>query len=88
MAEKLDLKDVSNSKECMMSYVFKREALINLLKEKGIIFREMSWEEIKGLLGKHTSSARPLQFIQNLNVFLKFLVSGHRYCCRADKRMV
>lgn len=49
MAEKLDLNDVGKSKEFMMSYVIKREALINLLKEKGIIFREMSWEEIKGL---------------------------------------
>lgn len=55
MAEKLDLKDVSNSKESMMDYVFEREALFNLLKEKGIIFREMSWEEIKGLRGEHTS---------------------------------
>ena len=51
MAEKLDPKDVANSKEFVVSYVFKREALINLLEEKGIIFREMAWEEIKGLRG-------------------------------------
>jgi hypothetical protein len=56
MAGKFDLKDVSNSKESMMSYVFEREALINLLEKKGIIFREMSWEEIRGLRRKPNSS--------------------------------
>ncbi len=56
MAKRQDLKEVGNSKEFMMSYVFKREALINLLDKKGIILREMSWEEIKGLRGKHPSA--------------------------------
>ena len=55
MAEKLDPKEVGNSKEFMVSYVFKREALINLLEKKGIIFKEMSLDEIKGLGGKHAS---------------------------------
>jgi hypothetical protein len=55
MAEKLDLKEAVSFEEILMSNIFEQEAIINLLEKKGIIFREMSWEEIKGLRGKHPS---------------------------------
>ena len=47
MAEKLDKKQTVDFKELLMSEVIQSEALINLLDEKGLIFKKELLEEMK-----------------------------------------
>ena len=51
--KKLDLKEMFTLEELIMSNVFTQEALINLLREKGLITNEELIEEIKNLKIKH-----------------------------------
>ncbi len=53
MAEKMDLKEIVGLEELILSNVFTQEALINLLREKGIITNEELIKEIKKLKIKH-----------------------------------
>jgi len=53
MAKKLDLKEMFTLEELIMSNVFTQEALINLLRKKGLITNEELIEEIKNLKIKH-----------------------------------
>ena len=53
MAEKMDLKEMVTLEELIMSNVFTQEALINLLRRKGLITNEELIEEIKQLKIKH-----------------------------------
>lgn len=47
--KKLDLKEMVTLEELIMSNVFTQEALINLLRKKGLITNEELIEEIKNL---------------------------------------
>lgn len=47
MAEKLDIKETVTFEELLMSNTFTQEALVNLLKKKGIITKRELLEEIK-----------------------------------------
>lgn len=49
MAKNLDLKEMVTLEELIMSNVFTQEALINLLRKKGLITNEELIEEIKNL---------------------------------------
>lgn len=49
MAEKLDQKETITFEELLMSEVYTREALINLLEKKGLINKKELLEEIKRL---------------------------------------
>lgn len=51
--KKLDLKEMFTLEELIMSNVFTQEALINLLRKKGLITNEELIEEIKQLKIKH-----------------------------------
>lgn len=51
--KKLDLKEMFPLEELIMSNVFTQEALINLLRKKGLITNEELIEEIKNLKIKH-----------------------------------
>lgn len=51
--KKLDLKEMFTLEELIMSNVFTQEALINLLRKKGLITNEELIEEIKNLKIKH-----------------------------------
>lgn len=51
--KKLDLKEIVTFEELIMSNVFTQEALINLLRKKGLITNEELIEEIKNLKIKH-----------------------------------
>lgn len=53
MAKKLDLKEMVTLEELIMSNVFTQEALINLLRKKGLITNEELIVEIKNLKIKH-----------------------------------
>jgi len=57
MAEKLDLKEVVDLKELLMSNVFEQEALVNLLDRKGIISKAEILEEIKRLKKKQSKTS-------------------------------
>jgi hypothetical protein len=52
MSEKLNSKEIVSFEKLLMSNVYTQEALINLLKKKGIIKKEELAEEIKGLREK------------------------------------
>ena len=47
MAEKLDLKELIDFKELLMSEVIQSEALINLLDKKGIISKQELLNEMR-----------------------------------------
>ena len=47
MAKKLDLREIVDFKELLMSGVIQSEALINLLDKKGLIFKDELLEEMK-----------------------------------------
>ncbi len=49
MAEFLDPKELTNLRELVMSLVWREEALVNLLEEKGILTRKGILERIKAL---------------------------------------
>jgi hypothetical protein len=49
MAEKLDQKEMVSFEELLLSEVYTREALINLLEKKGLINKKELLEEIKRL---------------------------------------
>jgi|GEM_PF-1941155 len=51
--KKLYLKEMVTLEELIMSNVFTQEALINLLRKKGLITNEELIEEIKNLKIKH-----------------------------------
>lgn len=51
--KKLDLKEIVTFEELIMSNVFTQEALINLLRKKGLITNEELIEEIKNLKIQH-----------------------------------
>jgi hypothetical protein len=53
MAKKLDLKEMVTLEELIISNVYTQEALINLLRGKGLITNEELIEEIKNLKIKH-----------------------------------
>ncbi|MDP3048489.1 MAG: hypothetical protein Q8N12_03540 [Thermodesulfovibrionales bacterium] len=53
MAKKMDLKDIVTLEELIMSNVYTQEALINLLRKKGLITNNELIEEIKNLKVKH-----------------------------------
>lgn len=53
MAKKLDLKEMVTLEELIMSNVFTQEALINLLRKKGLITNEELIKELKNLKIKH-----------------------------------
>ena len=53
MAKKLDLKEMVTLEELLMSNVYTQEALINLLRKKGLITNKELIEEIKQLKIKH-----------------------------------
>ena len=56
MAEKGDWKDLVSLEELIMSNVYTQEALINLLRKKGIITNDELIEEIKNLKVKTQNS--------------------------------
>ena len=56
MAEKMDLKDIVSLEELIMSNVYTQEALINLLRKKGLITNNELIEEIKNLKVKTQNS--------------------------------
>lgn len=49
MADKLDSKKAATFEELLLSEVYTREALINLLEKKGLINKKELLEEIKRL---------------------------------------
>ena len=49
----MDLKDIVTLEELIMSNVYTQEALINLLRKKGLITNNELIEEIKNLKVKH-----------------------------------
>lgn len=53
MATKLDLKEMVTLEELIMSNVYTQEALINLLRKKGLITNGELIEELKNLKIKH-----------------------------------
>lgn len=53
MAKKMDLSEIVTLEELIMSNVFTQEALINVLRKKGLITNEEIIEEIKRLKIKH-----------------------------------
>ncbi len=53
MAKKMDLKEVVGLEELILSNVFTQEALINVLRKKGIITNEELVEEIRKLKLQH-----------------------------------
>ena len=56
MAEKGDWKDLVSLEELIMSNVYTQEALINLLRKKGLITNNELIEEIKNLKVKTQNS--------------------------------
>lgn len=54
----MDLKDIVTLEELIMSNVYTQEALINLLRKKGLITNEELIEEIKNLKLKHQNIAQ------------------------------
>ncbi len=53
MADKMDIKEMVELEELILSNIFTQEALINLLRKKGIITNDELIEEIKTLKVKH-----------------------------------
>ena len=47
MAEKLDTKEIINTKELLMSEIIQSEALINILDRKGLVSKQELLAEMK-----------------------------------------
>jgi hypothetical protein len=56
MAEKLDLKEIVDFKELLMSEVIQSEALINILDKKGIVSKQELLEEMRKVNAKMIKS--------------------------------
>ena len=53
MAEKLDPKETVSLEELLISNIYQKEAIVNLLHEKGILDKEEVLKEIKRLREKN-----------------------------------